>query len=78
VAPNTYYGAEYRSWSNLSAPVTMPQMPAGYFTPPLAVRSDAPLTTNTWWGAADRSWSNIRIGGATPSASGGWNYIPGN
>lgn len=76
VMSNTYAGPQHREWSNVSAPVMLPQMPAGYVSVPPVPSTNVPLAPNTYWGPANQSWSNVRVGTAVPNGLGGWNYTP--
>jgi len=73
IAPNTYFGSDQRAWTNQSAPIAMPQMPANYFSVPPVNFSNVLLAPNTYWGPANQSWSNVRTTTAIPSGLGGWN-----
>jgi hypothetical protein len=73
MAPNLYFGQQFQAWTN-QQPVA--QMPATYgemgrFQPGPSGGYTAP---NTYLGSGFSSWSNLSQGGATPGATGSWNY----
>lgn len=77
VAPNNYFGANQRVWTNLSGPVVQQQMPANISPTIPLTQTNVMIAPYTYYGASNAGWSNVTTGGATPSPLGGWNYRPG-
>lgn len=77
VAPNTYFGPQFREWSHLSPPVSQTQRPANITAVPLLPQAGVPIAPYSYWGADNARWSHVTIGRSEPSPTGGWRMRPG-
>lgn len=73
MAPNTYLGNQFQSWTNQQS---VPQMPANFgemnrFQPG---PSGAYMAPNTYMGTGFYSWNNLTQGGISPGATGSWGF----
>lgn len=74
LAPNNYFGPEFRAWSNLSAPVSMTQLPFNQSAAPPVTESNVPLAPNTYYGPQFAEWNNLSTSTGVLNPLGGWNY----
>ena len=72
-APNTYFGAQFRDWSGLSAPAYERQLPPGMNAVPPLTSQDVMIAPYSYWGAENQMWNQVSPGGATMDPLGGWN-----
>lgn len=72
-APNTYYGAPQRPWSNLSAPISEPQQPSNITPVPPLTQTRVMVAPYTYWGRQNNRWNMVSPAEATPYRLGGWN-----
>jgi hypothetical protein len=77
VAPNTYFGPQFRDWSHQSPPVSQTQRPANITPVPLLEQTGAPIAPYTYWGPDNARWSHVTINRAEPDPFGGWRLRPG-
>jgi hypothetical protein len=77
VAPNTYFGPQFRDWSQQSPPVSQTQRPANITPVPLLEQTGAPIAPYTYWGPDNARWSHVTIHRAEPDPLGGWRLRPG-
>ncbi len=77
VAPNTYFGPQYRNWSQLSAPVYERTLPPNMTPVPPLTQTNVMVAPYSYWGADNQHWLQMSPGGATQSGLGGWNYRVG-
>lgn len=71
---NTYFGARFHQWSNLSAASSMPQLPANQTMVPAVNQTNLYTAPNNYYGNRFSNWSNIRNGEFERNPFGGWNY----
>ncbi len=77
MAPNTYYGPQFRQWNQQSNPVYERQLPPNQVAVPPLPQTSAPVAPYSYWGASNQRWNMISPGGATRDPLGGWNMRSG-
>ncbi|MDX1967202.1 MAG: hypothetical protein SFV23_08535 [Planctomycetaceae bacterium] len=77
VAPNTYYGPQFRDWSRMSAPAYERKLPPNMQSVPPLTKTQVMVAPYTYWGADNQRWLQMTPGNATQSGLGGWNYRVG-
>jgi hypothetical protein len=77
VAPNTYFGPQFRTWNNQSAPVTQSQPPANISPSLPLIQSNAMIAPYSYWGGGNARWSNVTTVTPQPSPFGSWTIAPG-
>jgi len=77
IAPNTYFGAEFREWHNQSPTVTQNQPPSNISPSLPLMQSNAMIAPNSYWGADNARWSNMTIVNPQPSPFGSWTIRSG-
>lgn len=73
LAPNTYYGPQFRQWNQMSPPVYERTLPYNMQAVPPVTQTNVMLAPNTWWNSRNNRWNQITPGSASPSPLGGWN-----
>ncbi|HET6422140.1 MAG TPA: hypothetical protein VFG20_00570 [Planctomycetaceae bacterium] len=74
VAPNTYFGPQFHSWSNVQQPATMTQLPFNQTATTPINQTNLYTAPNVYFGSQFSGWNNLRNGNVEPNAFGGWNY----
>lgn len=74
VAPNTYFGQQFHSWSQIQQPATMTQLPFNQTATTPINQTNLYTAPNVYFGSQFSGWSNVRSGSVAPNAFGGWNY----
>ncbi|MDZ4688534.1 MAG: hypothetical protein SH850_25955 [Planctomycetaceae bacterium] len=77
VATNNYFGAQFRDWSNLSAPVSQSQTPANITPTTPLTQTNVMISPYSYWGADNARWSNVTISNPQMNPLGGWTISPG-
>jgi hypothetical protein len=77
VAPNSYFGPQFREWNNQSAPVTQSQPPTNISPSLPLIQSNAMIAPYSYWGGDSAGWSNVNIVNPQPSPFGSWTINPG-
>lgn len=72
LAPNTYFGPQFRPWEGMSGPLYEANLPPNQTAVPPVTRSDVYLAPDTYWNPANNRWNQMSPGGATPDPLGGW------
>lgn len=77
MAPNTYYGKQFRDWNQMSGPVYERQLPQNQTAVPPLTQTRVMVAPYSYWGPQNQRWHNMSPGSARPSPLGGWNMTPG-
>lgn len=77
LAPNTYYGPQFREWSGMSAPVYERTLPPNMVPVPPLTQTNVMIAPNTYLGADNYRWHQVSPGSATMNPLGGWNLRTG-
>jgi hypothetical protein len=73
MAPNLSFGRQFKDWSNLRDPGSMPESFGGLSrTQPQAFGGY--VAPNTYAGSGFSNWSNLSSGVVTPNPLGGWSF----
>lgn len=76
VAPNSYFGPQFREWNQMSPPVSQSQWPANMTPTTPLLQTNIPVAPLSYWGAGSAQWSNVTVPRPQASPLGGWT-IPG-
>ncbi|MBI1349075.1 hypothetical protein GC163_22615 [bacterium] len=76
-APNTYFGAEYRPWSNMSAPLFEPQQPPNIVPVPPLTQTEVMVAPYSYWGPQNNLWHQVSPAVGSPNPLGSWDIGPG-
>jgi hypothetical protein len=71
---NNYFGSQFRTWSNVTHPAPMTQLPFNQTAVPAINQTNLYTAPNVYFGSQFSGWSNVRSGSIEPNAFGGWNY----
>lgn len=74
LAPNNYFGPQQRTWSNLSAPVSMNQLPFNQTATTPILQSSVPVAPNNYYGPGFARWNQLETSQGRLNPLGGWDY----
>ncbi len=74
LAQNNYFGQQFRTWSNLSAPVSMNQLPFNQTATTPVLQSSVPIAPNNYYGPGFARWNQIETSQGRMNPLGGWDY----
>ena len=77
IAPNTYYGPQFREWNGMSAPVYERTLPPNMVPVPPLTQTNVMIAPNTYLGADNYRWHQVSPGSASMNPLGGWNLRAG-
>lgn len=74
LAQNNYFGPQFRTWSNLSAPVSMNQLPFNQTATTPVLQSSVPIAPNNYYGPDFARWNQLETSQGRMNPLGGWDY----
>lgn len=74
LAQNNYFGPQFRTWSNLSAPVSMNQLPFNQTATTPVLQSSVPIAPNNYYGPGFARWNQLETSQGRMNPLGGWDY----
>ncbi len=74
LAQNNYFGPQFRTWSNLSAPVSMNQLPFNQTATTPILQSSVPIAPNNYYGPDFARWNQLETSQGRMNPLGGWDY----
>lgn len=74
LASNHYFGRQFDSWSNLSQPAPMTQLPFNQTAVPAINQTNLYIAPNSYFGNQNANWNNLSTAQPEMNPSGGWIY----
>ena len=77
IAPNDYFGPQFREWNQMSPPLFEKQLPSNMTAVPPLPQTNVMVAPLSYWGTANQRWNQVSPGQANPDPRGGWNFRSG-